>query len=61
MLTKTRKTNVYLVTYNINKNKDDVMRTQKNAHAVTYQIKAKSVNNPFSKNFLGSFKVSEKI
>ena len=61
VLTKTRKSNVYLVTYNLNKNKDAVVRSQKNTHAVTYQIKAKSVNNPFSKNFLGSFKVSEKI
>ena len=41
VLKKTRKSNVYLVTYNLN-NKNTV-KTQDVAHAVTYQIKAKSV------------------
>lgn len=59
VLKKTRKSNVYLVTYNL-KNRDKVKR-QDIAHAVTYQIKAKSVNNPFSKNLLGSFTCPERI
>lgn len=59
VLKKTRKSNVYLVTYNLN-NKNTV-KTQDVAHAVTYQIKAKSVNNPFSKNLLGSFRCPERI
>ena len=59
VLKKTRKSNVYMVTYNL-KNKDEVNR-QDVAHTVTYQIKAKSVNNPFSKNLLGSFSCPERI
>jgi len=61
VLKKTRKSNVYLVTYNLNKGNRDAVKSQDMSHAVTYQIKAKSVNNPFSKNLLGSFKVSERI
>lgn len=60
VLKKTRKSNVYLVTYNINKD-ENRLGTQQLAHAVTYQIKAKSVNNPFSKNLLGSFRCPERI
>lgn len=52
VLKKTRKSNVYLVTYDLDKD---------TSHKVTYQIKAKSVNNPFNKDLLGSFRVSEKI
>lgn len=60
VLKKTSKSNVYLVTYNINKDKKS-FNSEKLAHAVTYQIKAKSVNNPFSKNLLGSFRCPERI
>ena len=60
ILQKTKKSNVYLVTYNIDKNVERV-GTQKLAHAVTYQIKAKSVNNPFSKKLLGAFRCPERI
>ncbi|MCW9032204.1 MAG: type VI secretion system membrane subunit TssM [Gammaproteobacteria bacterium] len=59
VLKKTSKSNVYLVTYNLNKEK--AVKTQDIAHAVTYQIKAKSVNNPFSENLLGSFNCPESI
>ena len=61
VLRKTRKSNVYLVTYNLAKSKDDLSTSKKMAHTVTYQIKAKSVNNPFSKNLLGSFRFPERI
>ncbi len=61
VLKKTRKSNVYLVTYNINKTNDSSLSSKKYAHAVTYKIKAKSVNNPFSKNLLGTFRVPERI
>lgn len=60
VLKKTRKSNVYLVTYNLGKDNSNI-NSHQIAHAVTYQIKAKSVNNPFSKNLLGSFKCPEKI
>ncbi|MFK5914339.1 MAG: type VI secretion system membrane subunit TssM [Woeseiaceae bacterium] len=60
VLRKTNKSNIYLVTYNVNKDKSSV-HSQELAHAVTYQIKAKSVNNPFSKNLLGSFRMPERI
>ena len=56
VLKKTSKSNVYLVTYNVKREIDE-----KVAHAVTYKIKAKSVNNPFSKNLLGSFRFPERI
>ena len=61
VLKKTSKSNVYLVTYNINKTKEKSIGEKKLAHAVTYKIKAKSVNNPFSKNLLGSFRFPERI
>ncbi len=61
VLRKTRKSNVYLVTYNLDSNKDNLSSAKKVAHTVTYQIKAKSVNNPFSKNLLGSFRFPEQI
>lgn len=60
VLEKTLKSNVYMVTYNINKESNQ-LGNQQVAHAVTYQIKAKSVNNPFSKNLLGSFRCPERI
>ena len=59
VLEKTSKSNVYLVTYNV-ENKDKY-RDKNTSHAVTYQIKAKSVNNPFSKNLLGSFRCPESV
>lgn len=61
VLKKTRKSNVYLVTYNVDKEKQSNSKSKTLAHAVTYQIKAKSVNNPFSKNLLGSFRCPERI
>lgn len=60
VLQKTSKSNVYLVTYNVNKKSQDDAEKEI-AHAVTYEIKAKSVNNPFSKNLLGSFRCTENI
>lgn len=61
VLQKTSKSNVYLVTYNVTKKSQEDTNEQEIAHAVTYEIKAKSVNNPFSKNLLGSFKCTENI
>lgn len=61
VLKKTRKSNVYLVTYNVGDKKSNGNSSPSLAHAVTYQIKAKSVNNPFSKNLLGSFRIPERI
>ena len=57
-LKKTRKSNVYLVTYKIT---TPTFNSGKKIHAMTYKIKAKSVNNPFSKNLLGSFRCPERI
>ena len=57
---KTRKSNVYLVTYTVtelvdNKDRNKNKITKVN-HSIKYLIKAKSVNNPFSQNLLGAFK-----
>jgi len=61
-LTKTSQSNTFLVNYSVAKNdagKD--YSTAKNNHNITFQIKAKSVNNPFNRNLLRSFTVSERI
>lgn len=59
-LQKTRKSNVYFVTYSVNEDGNRDPRNKRN-HSVKYEIKAKSVNNPFSKNLLGSFRCPERI
>lgn len=64
-LTRTTASNVYLVTYNISDAKPgrselSPMRTP-NEHKITYQIKAKSIHNPFKDNLLGSFRCPERI
>jgi len=64
-LKKTRKSNVYLVTYVVtelvdNKNKGKNKITKIN-HNMKYLIKAKSINNPFSKNLLGAFRCPSSI
>ncbi len=56
-LQKTRKSNVYLATYTVNERRGN--GTIK--HTAKYLIKAKSVNNPFGQNLLGSFKCPETI
>jgi len=60
-LKKTRKSNVYLVTYTVTELVDDRSRSSnrisKVNHSIQYLIKARSVNNPFSQNLLGSFKL----
>ena len=62
---KTRKSNVYLVTYVVTElvdNKDkEKNKISKVKHNIKYLIKAKSVNNPFSQNLLGSFKCPNNI
>jgi type VI secretion system protein ImpL len=59
-LKKTRKSNVYLVTYTVTELVDNKDRNKnkitKVSHSIKYLIKAKSVNNPFSQNLLGAFK-----
>jgi type VI secretion system protein ImpL len=58
----TRSSNVFLVTFEVVEEvKAPGGRTRKVPHTVTYRIKAKSVNNPFSKNLLGSFRLPETI
>jgi len=62
---KTRKSNVFLVTYIVTElvdNKDrEKNKISKVKHSIKYLIKAKSVNNPFSQNLLGSFKCPSNI
>ena len=57
-LSKTKQSNVYLVTYSVSENAGD--KTEIN-HKIKYLIKAKSVNNPFSQNLLAAFKCPESI
>ncbi len=52
---KTKTRNVYLATYKVR----DGFNT--NIHTISYLLKAKSVNNPFDKNYLSSFKCSSSI
>ncbi|TQV85872.1 type VI secretion system membrane subunit TssM [Aliikangiella coralliicola] len=56
-LTKTSQSNVYLVTYDVNGRAS----SRSSKHEITYQIKAKSVNNPFKNNLLGTFRCPERI
>lgn len=56
-LAKTKKSNVYLVSYIVPEKVGNKTRN----HTIKYLIKAKSVNNPFSQNLLGKFKIPETI
>lgn len=65
-LRKTRKSNVFLVTYNVPEQiyastKTGDSRKKTINHRIKYELKAKSVDNPFSNNLLGSFRVPERI
>jgi len=61
-LTKTSQSNVYFVTYAVPQNsRNSNYRKVGMDHNITYQIKAKSVSNPFYSNLLGSFRCSESI
>ena len=61
-LTKTQQSNTFLVNYSVPDNdKNSVTNLAKTDRSITFQIKAKSVNNPFNNNLLRSFKVSERI
>ena len=61
-LKKTSKSNVYLATYIVN---EEVKRadgsTKTIRHQAQFEIKARSVNNPFGKNLLGSFRCPESL
>ncbi len=57
-LSKTKQSNVYLVTYTVSENAGGQAEIN---HKIKYLIKAKSVNNPFSQNLLGAFKCPESI
>ena len=52
-LSKTNKSNVYMATYKVI---EKLGGDAKYSHNIKFLIKAKSVNNPFSQNLLGSFK-----
>ncbi len=61
-LTKTRQANTYFVNYSVPKSTvNGEYKVAKSAHNITFQIKAKSVNNPFSSNLLRTFKCAERI
>jgi len=64
-LSKTDKSNVYLITYNILDEKPDTWESSPLPtpvkHEITYKIKAKSVNNPLKNNLLSSFRLPENI
>ncbi len=57
-LMKTKKSNVFLVSYEIPEIRSvgDSVRNKKILHKITYLIKAKSVNNPFSQDLLNAFR-----
>lgn len=64
-ISKTKKSNVYLITYNVSaaKKSTSELSPLRNSveHEITYQIKAKSVNNPLKNNLLSSFRLPENI
>lgn len=57
-LTKTKQSNVYLVTYSVS---EDVENESEINHKIKYLIKARSVNNPFGQNLLSAFKCPKSI
>jgi type VI secretion system protein ImpL len=58
-LTKTNQANVFLVNYTVQDWADN--KTAIIKRTIQYLIRAKSVNNPFSEDLLGSFKCPETI
>ena len=61
-LTKTSAAKVYRVTYSVDQELNSESGRKMNiSHNIVYQIKAKSVNNPFSKDLLGGFRCPESI
>lgn len=57
-LRSTQKSNVYMVSYFVNERGSGGSDTK---HKIDYLIKAKSVDNPFGENLLGSFKCPESL
>ncbi len=57
-LSKTNKSNVFLATYQV---VEKLNGDKTYSHNIKYLIKAKSVNNPFSQNLLGSFRCPKNI
>ncbi len=60
-LRNTSRSNVYLITFDVSETVRHAGRSRNISHQITYEIKAKSVNNPFSKDLLGSFRCPESI
>lgn len=61
-LKRTNKAKIYSVKYSVDQELNSGSgRSMKVSHFITYQIKAKSVNNPFSGNLLGAFRCPESI
>jgi type VI secretion system protein ImpL len=58
-LTKTKQANIFVVSYNVREK--EVHNSQIINRTIQYLIKAKSVNNPFSQNLLGSFSCPSSI
>jgi len=61
-LKNTTRSKVYRVTYSVDRTINSSSgRSLKSPHNIDYLIKAKSVNNPFSKNLLGGFRCPASI
>ena len=61
-LTNTSNSSIYHVTYVLDDGLSrDNSGNSRLAHSITYEIKAKSINNPFNRNLLGSFRCPERI
>lgn len=61
-LKRTKTAKIYSVKYSVEQQLNSASgRSMKTSHYITYMIKAKSVNNPFSKNLLGAFNCPESI
>lgn len=60
-LRKTSNSSIYQVTFGIDDGLVSTNATSSPTHSITYEIKVKSVNNPFNRNLLGSFRCPERI
>lgn len=54
---KTSQSTTYLVTFSVG----DDRRTQRDAHKITYEVKTKSIDNPFRREVLSAFSLPESI
>ena len=60
-LSRTSSPNVYLVTYNVTDGGASSLAPAAQTHSISFEIKPKSVNNPFSHDLLDAFRCTSRL